>query len=103
MADGPDAGWDFLNCHLYGPFALLDGRAGFDIDPAQLQTFFPPWAGSSVPSGPIYGMENPGGKPGMADRTLAYYGLRRGPGRTWVRSHLDHDGTLVCPLERDVE
>ena len=52
-------------------------------------------------SGPIYGMENPREKPGMADRTLAYYGLHRGTGCARIRSNLDDDRTVVCPLARD--
>jgi hypothetical protein len=52
--------------------------------------------------GPIYGFENPVHRPGMADRTLGYYGLHRGPGCTYLQSNLENYGrTLVCPLERD--
>ena len=52
--------------------------------------------------GPIYGLENPVHRPSMADRTLGYYGLHRGPGCTYLRSNLENYGrTLVCPLERD--
>ncbi len=52
-------------------------------------------------SGPIYGMENPREAPRIADRILAYYGLHRGAGCAQVRSNLDHDGTMVCPLVRN--
>ncbi len=38
-----DDGYDLLNYHLYGPFALLHGRWGRDWAPAQLQGFFPPF------------------------------------------------------------
>ena len=37
-----DASYDMLNYHLYGPFALLHGKWGVDIVPAQSQGFLPP-------------------------------------------------------------
>ncbi len=40
--NGPDANWDLRNYHLYGPFALLHGKLGYDIAPAQRQTFLAP-------------------------------------------------------------
>ena len=39
---GPDAGWDLRNYHLYNGIALLRGRVGFDLAPAQLQSFYAP-------------------------------------------------------------
>ena len=39
---GPDAGWDLRNYHLYNGMALLRGRVGFDLAPAQLQSFYAP-------------------------------------------------------------
>ena len=37
-----DASYDLLNYHLYGPFALLHGKWGRDVAPAQSQGFLPP-------------------------------------------------------------
>lgn len=37
-----DASYDLLNYHLYGPFALLHGKWGRDLAPAQTQTFLAP-------------------------------------------------------------
>jgi len=37
-----DASYDLLNYHLYGPFALLHGKWGIDVAPAQGQGFLPP-------------------------------------------------------------
>jgi hypothetical protein len=42
MALGQDANWDLGNYHLYNPWAWLHGRYGFDLAPAQLQTFHNP-------------------------------------------------------------
>ena len=39
---GQDANWDLRNYHLYNPWAWLNGRYGFDLAPAQLQTFHNP-------------------------------------------------------------
>jgi hypothetical protein len=39
---GPDAGWDLRNYHLYDPYAILHGKFGYDIAPAQEQTFLAP-------------------------------------------------------------
>jgi hypothetical protein len=44
IATGQDANWDLLNYHRYNPWAWLGGRYGFDIAPAQLQTFHNPLA-----------------------------------------------------------
>jgi hypothetical protein len=51
-----DANWDLRNYHYYNPFALLNGRSGFDIAPAQLPSFYNPllhlpyyWLVNSVP------------------------------------------------------
>jgi hypothetical protein len=37
-----DANWDLQNYHLYNPWAWLTGRFGFDVAPAQVQTFHNP-------------------------------------------------------------
>ncbi|HVF65278.1 MAG TPA: hypothetical protein VNE58_14900 [Casimicrobiaceae bacterium] len=39
---GQDANWDLRNYRLYNPWAWLTGRYGYDIAPAQLQTFHNP-------------------------------------------------------------
>lgn len=39
---GSDTNWDFRNHHLYGPFALLHSKIGYDLAPAQVQTFLAP-------------------------------------------------------------
>jgi hypothetical protein len=41
---GKDASWDLRNYHWYNPWALLNGRLGFDLAPAQLQTYHNPLA-----------------------------------------------------------
>lgn len=51
-------------------------------------------------SGPLWGLEMPGERPGIADDTLRAFGLRRGAGCAPVRSNLDHDGIMACPLLR---
>lgn len=52
--------------------------------------------------GPIYGLEDPQEWPGSADRALAHYGLRRERADcARVRSNLDQDRILLCPLTRD--
>lgn len=42
VAMGKDAGWDFLNYHWYVPYALLNGRLGFDVAVAHQATYFNP-------------------------------------------------------------
>lgn len=37
-----DNNWDLRNYHLYNPFALLNGKVGFDLAPAQMQSYFNP-------------------------------------------------------------
>lgn len=37
-----DANWDLGNYHLYNPWALMTGRYGHDLAPAQLQTYHNP-------------------------------------------------------------
>lgn len=44
IATGQDANWDLLNYHRYNPWAWFNGRYGFDLAPAQLQTFHNPLA-----------------------------------------------------------
>jgi hypothetical protein len=39
---GKDVGWDFLNYHWYTPYALLNGRLGFDVAVAHQATYFNP-------------------------------------------------------------
>lgn len=39
---GRDANWDIRNYHLYNPYALLEGRWGFDLAPAGLHSFLHP-------------------------------------------------------------
>ena len=44
LALGKDVNWDLRNYHYYVAFALLEGRLGFDLAPAQIQTYFNPLA-----------------------------------------------------------
>ncbi len=46
---GTDSNWDLRNYHLYAAFSFLHGRLGFDVVPAQFQTFFNP-----LPNLPYY-------------------------------------------------
>jgi len=39
---GQDNNWDLRNYHLYNPFALLNGKIGYDLAPAQWQSYFNP-------------------------------------------------------------
>ena len=39
---GQDVNWDLQNYHRYNPYALLNGRIGFDLAPAQWQSYFNP-------------------------------------------------------------
>jgi hypothetical protein len=39
---GQDSNWDLLNYHIYNPYALLNGKIGFDLAPAQWQSYFNP-------------------------------------------------------------
>jgi hypothetical protein len=39
---GQDANWDLQNYHLYNPWAWINGRYGYDLAPAQVQTFHNP-------------------------------------------------------------
>ncbi len=41
---GQDASWDLRNYHFYNPYAWLQNRANIDIAPAQLQSYFHPFA-----------------------------------------------------------
>lgn len=41
---GTDTNWDLKNYHFYAPYALLNGRIGFDLLPGQMQTYFNPFA-----------------------------------------------------------
>jgi hypothetical protein len=42
LALGQDDNWDLKNYHLYNPYALLNGRIGFDLAPGQWQSYFNP-------------------------------------------------------------
>ncbi len=42
LARGQDANWDLRNYHYYNAFAFLHGRLGWDLAPAQIQTFLNP-------------------------------------------------------------
>jgi hypothetical protein len=39
---GQDNNWDLRNYHYYNPYAFLTGRLGFDVAPAQMQSYFNP-------------------------------------------------------------
>ncbi len=39
---GQDDSWDMKNYHIYNPWALLNGRLGIDMAPAQWQSYFNP-------------------------------------------------------------
>lgn len=39
---GQDISSDLRNYHIYNPWALLNGRVGFDLAPASMQTYFNP-------------------------------------------------------------
>ncbi|AWK87617.1 hypothetical protein [Azospirillum thermophilum] len=42
LAFGMDANWDLRNYHWYNGYALLTGRIGYDLLPAQMPTFYNP-------------------------------------------------------------
>ncbi len=42
IATGKDANWDLKNYHWYNAWALLNGRLGWDLAPAQIQTYLNP-------------------------------------------------------------
>jgi len=57
LALGKEASWDFQNYHWYNPYALLNGRLGFDIAVAHHATYYNPfldvpvyWLGSRFPA-----------------------------------------------------
>jgi hypothetical protein len=64
---GKEAGWDFQNYHWYDPYALLNGRLGFDIAVAHHATYYNPfvdvpfyWVASHFPAwtgGALLGIE----------------------------------------------
>ncbi|MRW92613.1 DUF2029 domain-containing protein [Duganella sp. FT80W] len=39
---GQDDNWDLRNYHYYNPYALLNGKVGYDLAPAQWQSYFNP-------------------------------------------------------------
>ncbi len=39
---GRDTNWDLVNYHFYNPWALLHGRIGYDLAPAQMQSYLNP-------------------------------------------------------------
>lgn len=58
---GQDANWDLKNYHWYNAYAFWEGRLGFDIAPAQLQSFHNPlldlpyfWLATTFPMFPQY-------------------------------------------------
>jgi hypothetical protein len=51
----------------------------------------------SAHAGPLYGLEEPSEAPGIADQTLAYYGLAR-DGCAQVVSNLDDNAIRLCRL-----
>ncbi|WP_448189327.1 hypothetical protein [Azospirillum sp. sgz301742] len=58
---GMDANWDLRNYHWYNAYALLTGRLGFDLLPAQMPTFYNPildvpfyWLANALPA-PVAG------------------------------------------------
>ena len=42
VAAGLDVNWDLKNYHYYDAFAFLEGRLGWDVAPAQIQTYHNP-------------------------------------------------------------
>ena len=42
LSYGQDDNWDLLNYHYYAPYALLNGKIGYDLAPGQWQTYFNP-------------------------------------------------------------
>ncbi len=38
----PDSYWDTRNYHIYNAYAFLNGRVGFDLAPAMMQSYFNP-------------------------------------------------------------
>lgn len=42
LALGQDENWDLKNYHAYNPYALINGRVGFDLSPGQWQSYFNP-------------------------------------------------------------
>jgi hypothetical protein len=50
--------------------------------------------------GPLWGMEDTGDYPGVADATLAYYGLRRAGDCVLIRTNIERPRITACPLGR---
>lgn len=42
LARGQDDNWDLRNYHYYNPYALLNGKLGYDLAPGQWQSYFNP-------------------------------------------------------------
>jgi len=42
LALGQDDNWDLHNYHFYNPYALLNGKIGYDLAPGQWQSYFNP-------------------------------------------------------------
>lgn len=42
LAFGHDDNWDLHNYHYYNPYALLNGKVGYDLAPGQWQSYFNP-------------------------------------------------------------
>lgn len=51
--------------------------------------------------GPFWGMENPQDFPGIADATLAHYGLSRAEGCVPLRTNVEIPRIIICPLQRN--
>lgn len=42
LARGQDDNWDLHNYHFYNPYALMNGKIGYDLAPGQWQSYFNP-------------------------------------------------------------
>jgi hypothetical protein len=89
VALGKDVSWDLRNYHWYNAWALLNGRLGHDIAPAQLQTYHNPLADL-----PFYGLVQVLGEP----RAVAFaMGLWAALGAFFLLRIL----VLLFPFDRD--
>ena len=112
---GTDANWDLRNYHLYAGHAWMQGRLGFDIAPAQMQTYFNPlhslpyfWlvtAWGDHPRLVAFAMGVPAGLYAFALAQIAWIAARRalGPGllalaAAGVATLLGMSGAGVRPL-----
>jgi hypothetical protein len=58
IALGKDVNWDLKNYHWYNAWAVLNGRVGYDVAPAQLQTYHNP-LGDLPFYGLVHAIQNP--------------------------------------------